>query len=176
MCLLDRRPSLAATVLAVVALLGAMAAARAQSSFYTASDQELAVAPGAIIRAQPIRRTPEGATAYRVLYRSTGLHDQPIQRAGVPHLGHVRQKVHLPLRQHRGLQPAHGLVVEHFTGDAFRAPLLIRRLFPRGHEFQAARALVAVVDAGPLAQLGRERVVERDAVSPQQTTNPAVPA
>jgi acetyl esterase/lipase len=83
MRLLNRWPSLAATVLAGVALFPAVHAARAQSAFYTASEQELTGAPGAIIRAQPIRRTPEGATAYRVLYRSTGLRDQPIAVSGV---------------------------------------------------------------------------------------------
>jgi acetyl esterase/lipase len=83
MRLLNRRPSLAATVLAGVALFPAVHSARAQSAFYTASDQELTGPPGAIIRAQPIRRTPEGATAYRVLYRSTGLRDQPIAVSGV---------------------------------------------------------------------------------------------
>jgi acetyl esterase/lipase len=83
MRLLNRRPSLAATVLAGVALLLAAHAAQAQSAFYTATDEELPGAPGTIIRAQPMRRAPEGTIAYRVLYRSTGLHDEPIAVSGV---------------------------------------------------------------------------------------------
>jgi Secretory lipase len=79
----NRRPSPAATALAFVGLLLATAVAQAQSAFYTASDQELAGAPGTIIRAQPMRRAPDGAIAYRVLYRSTSLQDQPIAVSGV---------------------------------------------------------------------------------------------
>jgi acetyl esterase/lipase len=79
----NRRPSPAATALAFVGLLLATAVAQAQSAFYTASDQELAGAPGTIIRAQPMRRAPDGAIAYRVLYRSTGLQDLPIAVSGV---------------------------------------------------------------------------------------------
>src|SRR5579872_3294841 len=57
--------------------------AQAQTSFYVASDQELAGAPGTIIRSQPMLGAPNGATAYRVLYRSRGLHDEPIAASGV---------------------------------------------------------------------------------------------
>jgi acetyl esterase/lipase len=79
----NRRPSPTAALLAVVALLATAAVARAQSTFYVATDQELAGAPGTIIRAQPMRRGPEGTIAYRVLYRSTGLQEQPIAVSGV---------------------------------------------------------------------------------------------
>jgi acetyl esterase/lipase len=83
MRLSNRRPSPAATVLAVVGLLLTAAGAHAQSAFYTANDQELPGAPGTIIRAQPMHRAPDGTIAYRVLYRSTGLHDEPIAVSGV---------------------------------------------------------------------------------------------
>jgi pimeloyl-ACP methyl ester carboxylesterase len=57
--------------------------AQAQTPFYLASDQELAGAPGTIIRSQPMMVAPNGAAAYRVLYRSKGLHDEPIAVSGV---------------------------------------------------------------------------------------------
>jgi acetyl esterase/lipase len=79
----NRRPSLAAIVLGVAVLVGPSAGAHAQPAFYIATDQEIAGAPGTIIRAQPMHGVPDGATAYRVLYRSVGLHDQPIAVSGV---------------------------------------------------------------------------------------------
>lgn len=78
-----RRPSPAMLVLAIAVLTGVGADAQAQSAFYIATDQELAGAPGTIIRAQPMRGAPDGAAAYRVLYRSVGLRDQPIAVSGV---------------------------------------------------------------------------------------------
>jgi acetyl esterase/lipase len=57
--------------------------AAAQTPFYIANDQELAGAPGTIIRSQPTFVAPNGAAAYRVLYRSRGLHDEPIAVSGV---------------------------------------------------------------------------------------------
>jgi pimeloyl-ACP methyl ester carboxylesterase len=83
MCSPNRWPSLATTVLAVAALMGASAGAEAQRGFYIATDQELTGVPGSIIRAQPMSGAPDGAAAYRVLYRSLGLHDQPIAVSGV---------------------------------------------------------------------------------------------
>lgn len=83
MCLPDRRPSPAMFVVAVALLTGTGVCAQAQSAFYIATDQELAGALGTIIRAQPMRGAPDGAAAYRVLYRSTGLRDQPIAVSGV---------------------------------------------------------------------------------------------
>jgi Secretory lipase len=79
----NRRPLLA-TILVVAAAMSSVAAgARAQTGFYIATDQELAGAPGTIIRTQPMRGAPGGAAAYRVLYRSIGLHDEPIAVSGV---------------------------------------------------------------------------------------------
>jgi len=57
--------------------------ARAQSGFYVADAHELAGAPGTLIRAQPMQGAPEGAAAYRILYRSTGLHNEAIAVSGV---------------------------------------------------------------------------------------------
>jgi alpha-beta hydrolase superfamily lysophospholipase len=54
-----------------------MPAAFAQS-FYDADATELAGEPGTIIRSQPVMGAPKGASAFKVLYRSRGLHDEPI--------------------------------------------------------------------------------------------------
>jgi len=59
------------------------AAARAQTPFYVPTDQELAGRPGTLIRSEPMQGAPDGAAAYRVLYRSVGLHDEPIAVSGV---------------------------------------------------------------------------------------------
>jgi acetyl esterase/lipase len=58
-------------------------AARAQTPFYQAAPSEVAGAPGTIIRQEPMLPTPTGGAAYRVLYRSTGLHNEPIPVSGV---------------------------------------------------------------------------------------------
>jgi acetyl esterase/lipase len=58
-------------------------AAKAQTAFYTPQEQELAGPPGTVIRKEPMRGAPNGAAAYRILYRSTGLHDEPIAVSGV---------------------------------------------------------------------------------------------
>jgi acetyl esterase/lipase len=57
------------------------AGASAQSAFYQATAQEIAGPPGTVIRQQPMPF--RGGNAYRVLYRSTGLHDEPIAVSGV---------------------------------------------------------------------------------------------
>ncbi len=66
-----------------VAFLAAVDAARAQSAFYIAEEQELAGAPGSVIRLEGMTGAPVGASAYRVLYRSRGLHEEPIAVSGV---------------------------------------------------------------------------------------------
>lgn len=60
-----------------------MAPALAQSSFYRASPEEIAGPPGTLIRQEPMFGAPAGAFAYRVLYRSRGVHDEPIAVSGV---------------------------------------------------------------------------------------------
>src|SRR6202789_2166244 len=64
-------------------LLGALGSASAQGAFYQASEQELVGTQGTIIRQEPMMFAPAGAAAYRVLYRSTGLHDEPIAVSGI---------------------------------------------------------------------------------------------
>lgn len=73
--------------LAVAAVMGGMGlvtpAAAQYSAFYAATQAELAGAPGSIIRTQQIYGSPWGSTAYKVLYRSTGLQGEPIAVSGV---------------------------------------------------------------------------------------------
>ncbi len=71
---------LALCIMALVLLAGG---ARAQGSFYGASPDEIPGAPGTIIRQEPMPPTLSGGAAYRVLYRSTGLHNEPIAVSGV---------------------------------------------------------------------------------------------
>jgi acetyl esterase/lipase len=62
---------------------GAFDPALAQSGFYAVETGELAGPPGSLIRVEAMTGAPDGAAAYRVLYRSTGLHDEPIAVSGV---------------------------------------------------------------------------------------------
>lgn len=57
--------------------------AKAQTAFYQASQQEIAGPPGTLIRQEPMFGAPDGAAAYRVLYRSTSPDGQPIAVSGV---------------------------------------------------------------------------------------------
>jgi pimeloyl-ACP methyl ester carboxylesterase len=56
---------------------------QAQTAFYRASAQELTGPPGSLIRSEPMQFAPAGAQAYRVLYRSIGMHGEPIAVSGV---------------------------------------------------------------------------------------------
>lgn len=58
-------------------------AALARSPFYDADAAQLAGEPGSIIRSEPIMGAPHGAAAFRVLYRSRGLHNEPIAVSGI---------------------------------------------------------------------------------------------
>jgi hypothetical protein len=54
--------------------------ALAQSSFYRPSPQEVAGPPGTLIRQEPLSLPARfRASVVRVLYRSTGLHDETIR-------------------------------------------------------------------------------------------------
>lgn len=64
-------------------LLFASQQARAQTAFYQASEHEIAGAPGTLIRQEPMFGAPDGASAYRVLYRSTNPDGRPIAVSGV---------------------------------------------------------------------------------------------
>lgn len=86
--LVQHRPACGHSLLAAFAIVCcasfvAIDRAHAQTGFYLAETQELAGAPGTIIRTEPMQGAPEGAAAYRVLYRSTGLHNEPIAVSGV---------------------------------------------------------------------------------------------
>jgi len=75
-------------LLFALATLGAMCLAgrdrvHAQSDFYVAAKQDLTGPPGSLIRAEPMQGAPDGAAAYRVLYRSRGLREEPIAVSGV---------------------------------------------------------------------------------------------
>jgi len=76
-------------VVALLSTLGLFCAAglsgaAAQGDFYSAAGVDLAaLRPGALIRSQAIWWAPNGTRAYRVLYRSSGLRDEPIAVSGV---------------------------------------------------------------------------------------------
>jgi len=69
--------------LCTATLVLSVAEANAQTPFYQASAQELAGLAGTLIRSEPMPFAPAGSQAYRVLYRSTGLHGEPIAVSGV---------------------------------------------------------------------------------------------
>jgi acetyl esterase/lipase len=59
-------------------------ATTADKNFYSAADLNLSSYPnGALIRSAPMENAPDNASAFRVLYRSTGLHGEPIAVSGV---------------------------------------------------------------------------------------------
>lgn len=70
-------------LLAVTLALLAIVPAAAQTAFYDAPDSLAAGSPGSIVRQEPIDGAPLGASAFRVLYRSTGLDGQPILVSGI---------------------------------------------------------------------------------------------
>src|ERR1700722_12007912 len=71
-------------LLAALLLAGSAVAASAQTDFYSVANTNLVpYTNGALIRSQPIEGAPDGAAAYRVLYRSEGLHGEPIAVSGV---------------------------------------------------------------------------------------------
>src|SRR5580692_20195 len=67
----------------ILCMLAGAGAATAQTAFYRAPSSAVAGAPGTLVRQELIDGAPLGATTYRVLYRSTGLDDQPILVSGV---------------------------------------------------------------------------------------------
>lgn len=82
----ERGPYLLFRALAALCVAGiwlGSAGALAQSSFYRVSPREIAGRPGTLIRQEPLGlRAPFGASVVRVLYRSTGLHGEPIPVSG----------------------------------------------------------------------------------------------
>lgn len=79
-----RRASIGTLAVLVVAAVAAVIEGfRAQPAFYQASPEQLAGPPGSLIRQEPMRLTaPSGAAIYRMLYRSTGLHNETIPVSG----------------------------------------------------------------------------------------------
>jgi alpha-beta hydrolase superfamily lysophospholipase len=69
--------------LIVLCWLTSLSAAAAADPFYAANPTELEGKPGTIIRVQPIPPPNGAAAAYRVLYRSTGLKNEPIAVSGM---------------------------------------------------------------------------------------------
>jgi acetyl esterase/lipase len=70
-------------ILAALCMLAGAKAANAQTDFYRAPPSEALGTAGTLVRQEVIDGAPLGATAYRVLYRSTGLDNQPILVSGV---------------------------------------------------------------------------------------------
>jgi pimeloyl-ACP methyl ester carboxylesterase len=73
----------AGIVLGMLCALAGAGAADAQTAFYRAPPSAVAGAPGTLVRQERIDGAPLGAATYRVLYRSTGLDNQPILVSGV---------------------------------------------------------------------------------------------
>jgi acetyl esterase/lipase len=68
----------------VFLMIACGAASFAQTGFYSATDITLSsYANGALIRSEPLDGAPDGAAAYRVLYKSQGLQGEPIAVSGV---------------------------------------------------------------------------------------------
>jgi len=74
---------LRALIGACAALVLSAAAAPAQMAFYQPTPQEIDGPPGTIIRQEPMAFAPAYISAVRVLYRSRGLHGEPIAVSGV---------------------------------------------------------------------------------------------
>src|SRR6202021_1518641 len=70
-------------ILAALCMFAGAGVANAQTDFYRAPRSEAAGVPGTLVRQEVIDGAPLGATAYRVLYRSTGLDNKPILVSGV---------------------------------------------------------------------------------------------
>ena len=80
----NRCPSFTLVSFAIIGLCLLSAGVRAQTSFYRASPQEIAGAPGTLIRQEPLGLSgPFGASVVRVLYRSHGLGGESIPVSGV---------------------------------------------------------------------------------------------
>lgn len=56
---------------------------REPDAFYDWTPQDLVGEPGSLVRAEPILGAPEGARAWRILFRSRDVHDDPVVVSGV---------------------------------------------------------------------------------------------
>ncbi len=64
------------------AVLAAITALPARAQFYEVDPADILGKPGTVIRIAAFENSPAGAQAYRVLYRSIGLHGEPIAVSG----------------------------------------------------------------------------------------------
>ncbi len=71
------------TALCIIGISVAAERASAQTAFYQASERDVVGPPGTLISSEPMLFAPGYAQAYRLLYRSTGLHGEPIAVSGV---------------------------------------------------------------------------------------------
>jgi hypothetical protein len=69
--------------LAAFLILAGYTLAAAAQSFYDAPQSDVAGQPGTLVRQEPMVGAPLGASAYRVLYRSTSFDGKPILVSGV---------------------------------------------------------------------------------------------
>lgn len=84
--MLRRLALLGACALASVWLAGCAVGgteAHALDAFYRASDIQVVGTSGSLIRVEAMQGAPSNASAFRILYRSTGLHGEPIAVSGV---------------------------------------------------------------------------------------------
>ncbi len=78
-----RSRSFGAVALAAGLALAFVTSPLRADGFYNATAAELRGRPGTVIRAESFPGAPSGATAHKVLYRSTGLRGEPIAVSGV---------------------------------------------------------------------------------------------
>lgn len=74
---------LSGLVLACASLALPWVPANGQAPFYEVAPSQLRGRPGTLIRHEPMPTSPPGASAHRILYRSTGLKGEPIAVSGV---------------------------------------------------------------------------------------------
>lgn len=78
-----RRSILTIRAVALLAIACACVTPARADPFYDATAAEMRGRPGSVIRAEPMHGAPPGSTAYRVLYRSTGVRGEPIAVSGI---------------------------------------------------------------------------------------------
>jgi hypothetical protein len=83
-------------MLFVTSLLVVTGPTRAQTPFYDPPKNMLDGQPGTLVRREPIDGAPLGAMAYRVIYRSTGLKNEPIFVSGPMAVPSWRGRIRLP--------------------------------------------------------------------------------
>jgi alpha-beta hydrolase superfamily lysophospholipase len=83
-------------ILAAAVTFGASPAV-ADEPFYAPAAREIPGAPGTLIRQEPVVFPPQGAKAYRILYRSIGIHGEPIAVSGLLIVPTRRQQGPMPI-------------------------------------------------------------------------------